>query len=126
MAWKIKDVTLQPLNEILQEYGEEVQDVVFNSLDEVAKETVKEVRANSPVLSGGYAKGWTKTKVTKDWKRIKVTVYNKLKPGLTHLLNDGHGLRGGGRVSGDHHIDMAEDYAIQRLEEITIKELSNI
>ena len=126
MAWQRKDVTLQPLNDLLQEYGKQIQDVVFNSLETVAKETVKELKANSPKSTSGYAKGWTKTKRQQDWKHAYVLVYNNKKPWLTHLLNNGHAKRGGGRVMGDLHIDMASDYATERLEEIAIKELSKL
>lgn len=123
---RTKDVTLKPLNDILQKYGEEVQDLVFATLDQVAKDTVKEVKSNSPERTGRYKKGWSKTTIDKDWKGITVTVYNKTLPGLTHLLNDGHALRKGGRTNGDHHIDMAEDYAQERLEEIVLERLSKL
>jgi len=126
---KIKDVTLQPLNEILQEYGEEVEELVFNSLRDVAKETSKELRSNSPRSGGNgvhYYKGWTQTPPTHDWKRISVTVYNKTKPWLTHLLNDGYALKKGGRVPGDYHIDMAEDFATDLLEKKVMEELSKL
>lgn len=124
---RTKDISLKPLNDILQKYGEEVQDAVFNSIESVATETVKELKDLSPKNTGRYSKGWTKTKTKKDWKRVEVTVYNKNKRYLTSLLNDGY-LRKGGkvRVKGDMHIDMAEDFATDRLEEITMEVLSKL
>lgn len=126
---KTRDITLEPLNRILQKYGEEVQEVVLSSLDKVADETVKELKDNSPRSDNGkkhYWKGWVKDKMNTTWHRVNIVIYNKNKPWLTHLLNSGYTRRNGKRVAGDMHIDMAEDYATDRLEEIAVEEISKL
>ena len=126
---KTRDITLEPLNKILQNYGDEVQELVLNSLDKVADETVKELKDNSPRSDNGkkhYWKGWTKTALDQSWHRVKIIIYNKNKPWLTHLLNSGYTRRNGKRVPGDMHIDMAEDYATDRLEEIAREEIEKL
>lgn len=110
----------EQLQAILSEYGEELLDEVEGAVTLVGKDTGKYLREESDRLhhmSGNYAKGWTVTKVDRTWKGIEVTVYNKNKPGLAHLLNNGHALRNGGRVSGDGHIDDAETYGQEKLYE---------
>lgn len=108
----------EQLTDILSQYGDELKDEVEEAVKVSAKDATKELRAVSDRLhhrSGNYAKGWTVSKIEKTWKGIEVTIYNKNKPGLAHLLNNGHAKRGGGRVSGDQHIDGVETYAQEKL-----------
>ena len=70
----------------------------------------------SPVRSGEYRKSWAAKKTLDRSGKLTVTVYNRKKPGLTHLLEKGHAKRGGGRVEGTPHIAPAEEYAVDELE----------
>lgn len=113
----MKDLKEQ-LADILEEYGDELRDEVESTITSVGKEVTKRLREVSDQKhhrSGNYAKGWTVTKIEKTWKGYEVTIYNKNKPGLAHLLNNGHVKRGGGRVSGDNHITDTETYATEKL-----------
>lgn len=101
---------------MLQDYGYEVMDEVFEGLDEVSKKTVTKLRASSrnafPQGSGKYAKGWTRTL---ERGRLKgYAVIHGSKPStyaLAHLLENGHAKRNGGRVSGKEHIAPVNDWA---------------
>ena len=73
-------------------------------------------QSGSPVRYGGYQKGWATKKTSEKSGQVSITVYNRKKPGLTHLLEKGHAKRGGGRVSGKPHIAPAEEYAASELE----------
>lgn len=101
----------QNFKQILDEYGEEIRADLNTSLTATTDDTLRNLRAVSPVLTGSYRKGWTKHVEYTRWGSIEITMYNKTDWQLTHLLNDGHAKRGGGRVPGDHHIDEASDYA---------------
>ena len=101
----------QQLAKILEEYGDEIKDNIEEAVEITSKATRKELQRISPTNTGKYAKGWTVNKIEKTWKGIEVTVYNRTKPGLTHLLNNGHVKQNGGRQAGDGHIDKAETYA---------------
>ena len=96
---------------ILSEYKEEVEEGISIAGDKVAKNTVSNLKKNSPKRkkSGGeYAKGWRITAIK--GKRI---IHNKTKYQLTHLLENGHAKVNGGRVQGKPHIKPAEEQAIK-------------
>lgn len=97
--------------QLLEEYGDEIRDEVSEVLLDVGKETVAYLRNISPKRTGSYSKGWRGKKLTDTFYNTSLTVYNETDWQLTHLLNNGHEKRGGGRVAGDGHIDDAEKYA---------------
>lgn len=86
-------------------------------INDVAKETVRELKKTSPEKDGDYKKNWTYKKLRGDSVRNQVVIYEK-KPEyrLTHLLEKGHAKRGGGRVSAKPHIKEAEKKAIESIE----------
>ena len=117
MAKKITvDQLSDEIMDALEEYKEMTDEVVQTAVDTVSKETKKIVQAGSPVQTGGYQKGWAVKKTSAKASQVSITVYNRKKPGLTHLLEKGHAKRGGGRVAGQPHIAPAEQYAVSELE----------
>src|SRR5690554_6254893 len=111
----------QLANEIakgLQEYSSDVIEGIDISSEKIAKKAVKQLKANSPKATGKYAKGWSKKTIKKFGETNSHIIYNKNKPGLTHLLEHGHAKRGGGRVQGKPHIRPVEQ---QIIEEFTSK-----
>lgn len=103
------------IEQILDEYGEEVNDRMGEVVDKLAKTAAKQLRSTSPVddgapRSGAYAKGWSVEKSGKSHRQLTytATVYNK-EPGLPHLLEHGHALRQGGRSPANPHIKKVED-----------------
>ena len=97
---------------IMDEYAEQLGEECADICKEIAAETVNELKASSPrsERSGKhYAGGWTQRKAGK-YGRI---VYNRTKPQLTYLLNNGHQIANQhgtyGRAEGDGHIDRAEE-----------------
>lgn len=106
------------LSAILNDYSDELRDEVEQAIKTSADTTTKLLRTVADQLhhrTGEYAKGWTVTKVESTWKGVQAIIYNKTKPGLAHLLNNGHAKRGGGRVSGDSHIDDVTEFAQENL-----------
>lgn len=75
--------------------------------------------------TGKYTKGWEVTRRSSRIGRItgseSYSVHNKSRYQLTHLLQNGHASRNGGRVKAYPHIDTAEgkasDTAIQYIED---------
>ena len=117
MAVRIKPEQLaDEIMKMMEEYKDATDEGVLSSVDKVSKETKKIAKSGSPSLYGGYSKGWSVKKDMKGSGKVEMTVHNRKKPGLTHLLEKGHAKRGGGRVPGKVHIKTAEDYAITALE----------
>lgn len=103
------------VGEILDSYNAEVKAQVQATSKEVAKECAKKLRETSPKNEGNYAKGWT----TKLQDGLAI-VYNKTKPHLTHLLENGHAKKNKygsyGFQSADVHIKPVEEWGNEEFE----------
>lgn len=119
----VGDLT-RAVNEAMSEYRDLTEQALKSAVTEVAKETKDIAGEKSPSLSGHYKKGWATKKTTDASGQISIIVYNRARPGLTHLLEKGHAKRGGGRVSGVPHIAPAEEHAVAELEARIRRELS--
>ena len=133
MAKRRKGFTLGlDVSEILKEYSDEVQREVAFSAYEVGEVVVRSLHATSPKgNTGKYARGWTWDTVTTSHGLIQIWIHNETSYRLTHLLEYGHALVKGGRlteggykvgeVRGIKHIqdrrDLAERELIKRVEE---------
>ena len=114
------------VNALLLEYGDAVNDVIRDVLPDVAKETVEMLKATSPSKTGKYAKGWA----VENWKNSKnytgVTIYNKTRGYLTHLLEFGHAKQNGGRAKASPHIGAANEFAQNKLIEQVSEKIRGI
>ena len=109
---------------LMEEYASDVVDEMKAEAKAVAKEAVKDLKQKSP-KGAGSKKGHCSSKVEKENAvSIGIKVYNKKKPGLTHLLEKGHAKRGGGRVNGTPHISTVEQQAIESYEKRLKERLS--
>lgn len=96
------------ITKALAEYSQEVAEGVQAEIENAAKELVHTLRKTSPKKTGDYARGWTQKVEFKNSEDIRIRVYNRTKPQLTHLLENGHAKVDGGRVDGKPHIRPAE------------------
>lgn len=100
----------------LEAYRDATVDIVEYAVKKTAKETVEDIRENIKEAgiqgSGEYAKGWKakKTPFGKHWG-YAMTIYNKDKYRIAHLLEHGHAKRNGGRVKAYPHLKPAEELA---------------
>ena len=99
----------------LKEYTADVADNIKEAVTGVSKGMAKELRRTSPKGYGEYAKGWTAKKIKEDAYRVRYVIHNKKKPYITHLLENGHAKRGGGRVEARPHIAPAYKRATAEL-----------
>lgn len=117
MANTIRPESLQKyFDNIISEYETEVKEAINESFPKVGKETVKELKKTSPENRGKYKKTW-KSKIEEDRLGKKLIVYNKQHYMLTHLLEHGHALVGGGRAETKaiEHIKPAQEKAIKNV-----------
>lgn len=111
------------VKDILSQYGEVAIEATKEAVAEVAKESAKKLKSNSPRgRTGKYAKGWT-SKVETGRVSASATVYGKSGTyQLAHLLEHGHAKRGGGRTTPIQHIEPVEQWAVEEaLQRITQK-----
>lgn len=108
------DKLADTIRQELLAFSQEVAEQIDLSAEKVGKEALKKLKDTSPKKSGKYAKAWTMTtdpKLVKPDNRIlhvKAPHYR-----LTHLLEFGHVLRGGGRSRAFPHIEKAEDEVVK-------------
>ena len=110
----------------LEEYAELAADVLKKEIQEAGKTAKKQIEATAPRRTGRYAKSWAVKKVSESSNSLEVTVHSKNRYMLTHLLENGHAKRGGGRVAAIPHIAPAEEAAVQSLEQNIERELGRL
>ena len=101
----------------LEEYAELAVDVMKKEIQETGKAVKQQISQTAPRESGRYAKSWAVKKVKETSNSLDVVVHSKNRYMLTHLLENGHAKRGGGRVRAIPHIAPAEEMGIRELEE---------
>lgn len=120
---KTESVAIQMAG-ILDDYSKEVRRATDNSIDKVAKETVRKLKNTSPKRNGTkhvrrYAEGWAIKREKTNTGIQDATVHNKTNYQLTHLLENGHVIRNGkgeyGRTNGTKHIAPVEEWASSEL-----------
>ena len=99
------------------EYVDMATKDVKKIVKKVADNTKNEISRNAPVKTGRYKKSWTVTKTKDTSLTTLMTVHSKTSYRLTHLLENGHAKRGGGRTRAFLHIAPAEVKAEKELME---------
>jgi hypothetical protein len=110
----------------LEEYAELTADVLKKEIQEAGKLAKNQISQTAPRKTGRYAKSWAVKKVSETSNSLEVTVHSKNRYMLTHLLENGHAKRGGGRVASIPHIAPAEEAAVQSLERNIERELGRL
>lgn len=98
----------------LREYNNMTSEELESIAKQVAKEGTQKLRETSPKGAGSkkghYADGWGIKAVKKGANKFSFVIYNRKKPGLTHLLENGHQMRQGGRAKAIPHIKPVEEW----------------
>ena len=110
------------VEELLDGYCKELEEAADKAARGTASATVNYLKKHSPRGKSRkhYADGWRSKRASAK----RYIVHNATKPGLTHLLNNGH-IKAGGteRVEGDGHIDKANEWAEEEFMRKIEKEL---
>lgn len=103
----------------MAEYSAEVEDKIDLIAEDVVNEAVTELKATSPKRYGKYTRNWRFKKNAKG----SYVIYNAAPTyRLTHLLENGHVLRNGGRSRAFPHIKPVEEKVKENFEK-RIKEI---
>jgi hypothetical protein len=109
----------------LQAYTDDVTKGIKNAEDVTAKECKKSLESDSPDgATHKYKKGW-KVTVTANTTLEKHTVIHNKEYRLTHLLENGHAIRNGGRTRSFPHIKKNEEAANAAFEKRVREVLEN-
>lgn len=109
---------------ILKDYEGEIRENLAEVTVAVGKKGVTALRASSKQAypkSQEYHKQWRYT-VNNERLSTSVTIYNE-RPGLPHLLENGHLLRNGKRLAGKPHIAPVAEDLQQTFETEVLKKL---
>ena len=97
---------------ILDSVRDTIENVSDKDFKKAAQSARKKCMAYASSNQGKYRKGFATKKISDNG----YVTYNKTKPGLTHLLNNGHMVRNRngtyGRYNGDNHMGRAEAEAV--------------
>lgn len=103
------------INDILNDYTEEIQVAITEEAEKVAKEGADKLKISSPKRTGKYSKGW-RVKTIKGFGFINCTIYNSTNWQLTHLLEKSHLTRNGGKTTPKVHIAPVDDFCVREFE----------
>ncbi len=123
----IEDMT-DAIISALKEYSKISEEEMMGIAREVTKEGNKKLKTTSPTghSKDSYAKGWRVKYIRTGSNKFVFTIYNKTKPGLTHLLEKGHIIvQGkGGRAKAYPHIAKVEQWCNSEFEKRIKRRLS--
>lgn len=134
---KVKPIDLNAtVNDLLNQYGNAVFDVLKDSVEEVSKEAVQKLQSVSTFApgrkpSGDYSASWTYEEVPTGRLTTKTVVHNGEHYRLTHLLENGHVSRNGtgrtfGKVPAYPHIAPVNDWANAELPKLVEGKIKQI
>lgn len=112
----------------LQGYTQSIADNVKKGVDKVAEEVNTEIKnhVNFKQPTGKYVKAFRLKTTFEDRLDKRVTWYvGNGQYRLTHLLENGHALRQGGRTRAYPHIKYGEELAQRRMEEVAMEGIEN-
>lgn len=118
-------VTTDQFAYVLEEMLGDVEKHMSRGLPQAVKASTqkgrREVKANIPASgikshTGKYEAGWASRTKRESGGGVNGVIYNKIVPGLPHLLEKGHAKVGGGRVAGHEHIAPAAETAFEDFE----------
>lgn len=126
---KSNELVIQ-MREILDDYTVKVKRVTNNSMDTVAKESMRKLRSGSPSRTGEYARSWSVKRERNANGINSVIVYNKNHYQLTHLLENPHEIvnrdhQGNYRSYGTTSVGHGQIIHIKPVEEWANDELPN-
>ena len=107
------------VNEGLQEYSKLTSSEVKRAVRKSAKTVKEKIETGAPSRTGRYKSSWVATKQEESSQSLQMVVHSKDRYQLSHLLENGHAKRGGGRVAAIPHIAPAEQEGVELLQSLS-------
>lgn len=114
------------VKDYLENYKEDIDEDVVETVDDVTKRAKEELIRTSPRGKGTrnnpYYRGWTVKLNKKTTGTYYKVIWNKTNYQLTHLLEFGHATRNGGRTRAIPHIQPVEQkYQVEFVDKLKQK-----
>lgn len=125
--WELMANSILDVKDILNEYSMDIQEGIDKEAQDTAKQAVNElkgVKNTYKIRTGEYNKGW-RVNTKKGRGIINCTVWNATNWQLTHLLENGHTTRNGGRTRAFVHIKPVEEKYVNQYQRDVEKIIKN-
>lgn len=111
--------------DVLEDYSKDIQNAISETAIKTAKNGASKLKKTSPKRTGSYAKGW-RVKTEKGFGFINCTIHNATDYQLTHLLENEHLTRNGGKYTPKNkHIKPVHDECVEEFENDVKKIIEN-
>ena len=117
--WELMANSILDVKDILNEYSQDIQEGIDKEAQDIGKQAANELkntRGTYKIRTGKYNKGW-KVNTKKGRGFINCTVHNATDWQLTHLLENGHTTRNGGRTRAFVHIRPVEEKYVNQYQQ---------
>lgn len=113
-----KNDLAKSVNKALSDYKKVTYEEMYDIAVKISNKARKKLKQDSPrgKSEKHYADSWSVAKIYKTNEKFSFNIYNRKKPGLTHLLENGHQLRQGGRTKKYVHIKPVEEWCVEEFE----------
>lgn len=113
-----KNDLAKSVNKALSDYKKVTYEEMYGAAVKISNKARKKLKQTSPrgKSEKHYADSWSVVKDYKNNEKFSFKIYNRKKPGLTHLLENGHQLRQGGRTRKFVHIKPVEEWCVEEFE----------
>lgn len=125
--WELMANSILDVKDLLNEYSLDIQEGIDKEAQEIAKQAANELknhRGTYKIRTGKYNKGW-RVNTKKGRGTINCTVHNGTDWQLTHLLENGHTTRNGGRTKAFVHIRPVEEKYVNQYQQDVEKLIKN-
>lgn len=125
--WELMANSILDVKDILNEYSQDIQEGIDKEAQDIGKQAANELkntRGTYKIRTGKYNKGW-KVNTKKGRGFINCTVHNATDWQLTHLLENGHTTRNGGRTRAFVHIRPVEEKYVNQYQQDVEKIIKN-
>lgn len=111
------------VSNILKDFSEDVVRITKEDVDTVTDMALQEVKAHAPVRTGKYKRSLKSRTEYESATEKRNVIYSKGQGSLTHLLENGHAKRNGGRTRSFPHFAYGQKVIEEELPKLLEKHI---